>query len=90
MLYTVNTEVMMTEHAMWHSMKTPPTVLAKVASVKETSVGVLYSLDFVSSKTANGKPVLVTRFLFEKQLQQRVTKVVKKPRKQTVKLKTAA
>lgn len=91
--YTVNTTLRMAEHPMWHSTRPQPTVLATVASVKETSVGVLYALDFTSSKLANGKPVLVTRFLWEKQLKDRVTEVVKKakkPRKAVSKLAQAA
>lgn len=79
--YTVNTELRITEHALWHSTRLQPTVLATVASVKETSVGTLYSLDFTSSKTCNGKPVLVTKFLFERQLRERITEVVKKGRR---------
>lgn len=82
MNYAQGTTLRMTEHTMWHALKAPPTVLATVATVKETSVGILYSLDFVSSKQCNGKPVYVTRFLFEKQLTARVTEVVSKPKKQ--------
>jgi hypothetical protein len=81
-MYAVNTELRITEHVMWHSTRVQPTVLATVASVKQTSVGTLYSLDYTSSKTANGKPVLVTKLLFERQLKGRVMEVVKKARKQ--------
>jgi hypothetical protein len=92
--YTVNTTLRITEKPHWIGTR-QPTVLAKVATVKETSVGTLYALDYTSSKTANGKPVFVTKFLFEKELSKRVTEVVKrgrKPRqqKQTVKLDKAA
>lgn len=82
MNYTVNTTLRITEKPQWLSTREPATVLATVATVKHTSVGVLYSLDFVATKTANGKPVLVTKFLFEKQLTGRVVEVVKQGRKQ--------
>lgn len=81
-MYTVNTELRITEHVMWHSTRVQPTVLAKVATVKQTSVGTLYALDYTSSKQCNGKPVLVTKFLFERQLKGRVIEVVKQGKKQ--------
>jgi hypothetical protein len=82
MSYTVNTTLRITEKPQWLTTRQGVTVLATVASVKQTSVGVLYSLDFVATKTANGKPVYVTKFLFERDLSKRVIEVVKKARKQ--------
>lgn len=81
-MYTVNTQLRITEKPHWLSTREPVTVLATVATVKHTSVGTLYSLDFVATKTANGKPVLVTKFLFERELTKRVKEVVKRGRKQ--------
>jgi hypothetical protein len=91
--YTVNTTLRITERPHWLATREPVTVLATVAAVKQTSVGVLYSLDFVATKTANGKPVQVTKFLFERELDKRVTEIVKrgrKPRQQKQPLKAAA
>lgn len=92
MSYTVNTTLRITERPHWLSTREPATVIATVATVKHTSVGTLYSLDFVATKQANGKPVLVTKFLFERELSKRVTEVVKrgrKPRQQKQQLKAA-
>jgi hypothetical protein len=90
--YTVNTELRITEKPHWIGTR-QPTVLAKVATVKQTSTGILYALDYTSSKQANGKPVQVTKFLFERELDKRVTEIVKrgrKPRQQKQTLKAAA
>lgn len=90
--YTVNSTLRITERPHWVGTR-QPTVIATVATVKQTSAGILYTLDYTSSKTANGKPVYVTKFLFERDLSKRVIEVVKQGRKQRTRkqqLKAAA
>lgn len=90
-MYTVNTTLLITAHPHWIGTR-QPSVLATVATVHETRAGVLYALDYVSPNTANGKSVLVTKFLFERDLSKRVIEVVKaakKPRQRKQQLKAA-